>query len=155
MRTENKAFEEELVSRHQKSIKNNDLCRAKSSTDGLVRITHVREIRLSLIIEKQRCRRIFKPWQCNVFVKLFYRQKNLSYVFFFIESLLRRLTYHTEDVRRFLKFLNCIRCNILYKTFSYLEMCLYFVKLILRSVTYHLKIHEQTHFRLWKCSKFS
>lgn len=55
MRTEKKAFEEEFVSQHHKSIKNNDLRRAKSSTDDLIRITHVREIRLSLIIEKQRC----------------------------------------------------------------------------------------------------
>jgi len=155
MRTENKAFEGGLASRHQKSIKNNGLRRAKPSTGGLVRTTHVREIRLSLIIGGQRCRRIPKPWQCNVFVKLFYRQENLSYAFSFIESLLRRLTYHTEGVRRFLKSLNCTRCNILYKTFSYLEVCLYFVELILRSVTYHLGIHEQAHFRPWKCSKSS
>lgn len=50
-------------------------------------------------------------------------------VFSFIESLLRRLTYHTEGVRRFLKSLNCTRCNKLYKTFLYLEVCLYFVEL--------------------------
>lgn len=50
-------------------------------------------------------------------------------VFSFIELLLRKLTYYTKGVRRFLKSLNCTRCNKLYKTFSYLEVCLYFVEL--------------------------
>lgn len=43
----------------------------------------------------------------------------------------RRKTIH-------LKSLNCTKCNKLYKIFSYLEVCLYFVEPILRSVTYHL-----------------
>ncbi len=55
IRTKKKAFEEELVNRHYKSIKNNDLHRAKSLISNLVRITYVKEIRLLLIIGGQRC----------------------------------------------------------------------------------------------------
>jgi len=98
MRTEKKAFEGGLASRHHKSIKNNGLRRAKPSTGGLVRTTHVREIRLSLIIGGT-----------------------------------------APDVIYYIKH----------------SLCLYFVELILRSVTYHLGIHEQAHFRPWKCSKSS